>query len=121
MFNMNLFNKFFTFLGCLSLFSAPLIAEESSFIVGTTSGYAPFVSLDNQGNYEGFDIDLAELVAKKLNKKLVIKDLGSMPSLMMGLKMNKVDAVIWAVSITQERLKQMEMVYYQGEKLTVMP
>ena len=92
-----------------------------TFTVGTTSGYAPYVSLDSKGQYEGFDIDLAKLVAEKLNKKLVIKDLGSMPSLMIGLKQRKIDAIIWAVSITEERQKQMEIVYYQGEKITTMP
>lgn len=113
-------------LGCLFLFCGSLIAEEvqepaTNFIVGTTSGYAPFVSLDSNGQYEGFDIDLAKLVAKKLNKKLVIKDLGSMPSLMIALKQRKIDAIIWAVSITEARQKEMGMVYYQGEKITTMP
>ena len=102
------------------LFSASLFAEEP-LIVGTTSGYAPFVSLDSQGKYEGFDIDVAELLSQKLGRKLVIKDCGSMPSLMLALKQQKVDVLIWAISITEERQKTMEMVYYQGEKVTEMP
>ncbi len=119
-------NKFLKILGCLLLFCGSLVAGETklsteTFTVGTTSGYAPYVSLDSKGEYEGFDIDLAKLVAEKLNKKLVIKDLGSMPSLLLGLKQRKVDAVIWAVSITEERQKQMEMIYYQGKKVTSMP
>lgn len=123
---MNTLNKLWAILGCFFLFGGTLIAEEpkqplETFTVGTTSGYAPYVSLDNKGQYEGFDIDLAKLVAEKLNKQLVIKDLGSMPSLMIGLKQRKVDAVIWAVSITEAREKQMEMIYYQGEKITTMP
>lgn len=122
---MNLLNNFFIILGFSFLFGS-VFSEESkqsieTFVVGTTSGYAPFVSLGSNGEYEGFDIDLAKFVAEKLNKKLVIKDLGSMPSLLIGLKQKKIDAVIWAVSITEERLKQMEMVYYQGEKITTMP
>lgn len=122
---MNGLNKFSKILGCCFCFFGSLAAGETTqpetFTIGTTSGYAPYVSLDSQGQYEGFDIDLAKLVAEKLNKKLVIKDLGSMPSLMIGLKQRKVDAVIWAISITEERQKQMEMVYYQGEKVTKMP
>ena len=118
-------NKLSKIIGCLFLICGSLMAEETkqleTFTMGTTSGYAPFVSLDSKGEYEGFDIDLAKLVAEKLNKKLVIKDLGSMPSLMIGLKQGKVDAVIWAVSITEERQKQIEMVYYQGEKITTIP
>jgi arginine transport system substrate-binding protein len=117
---MNILNQFLKIFACCFLFFGTLAAEET-FTVGTTSGYAPYVSLDNKGEYEGFDIDLAKLVAEKLNKKLVIKDLGSMPSLMIGLKQEKIDAIIWAVSITEERQKRMEMIYYQGEKLTTMP
>lgn len=101
---------------CSSLF-----ATESELVVGTTSGYAPFVSLNEQGKYEGFDIDFSEQLAQKLNKKLVIKDCGSMPSLMMALKQKKIDLLIWAVSITEERQKAFNMVYYQGPQTTEMP
>ncbi|MES2273238.1 MAG: transporter substrate-binding domain-containing protein, partial [Chlamydiota bacterium] len=117
--------KFLIFFGSCIFLASTLFSKEPKtnelFTVGTTSGYAPYVSLDLAGQYEGFDIDLAKLVAEKINKKLVIKDLGSMPSLMLGLDLGKVDALIWAISITEEREKQMEMIYYQGEKITTMP
>lgn len=90
--------------------------EALPFVVGTTSGYAPYVSLNLQGDYEGFDIDVAKEIAKKLKRRLVIKDFGSMPGLMLGLKQGKADALIWAISITEERKKAMDMIYYQGEK-----
>jgi arginine transport system substrate-binding protein len=93
----------------------------ADFVVGTTSAYAPFVSLDEQGRYVGFDIDIAKELSKKLGRSLVIKDLGSMPALILALKQNKIDALIWAISITEERQKQMEMIYYQGEKVTMLP
>lgn len=115
-----------TFFQCLLLFSSCLwgvvFAEtEGSLRVATTSGYAPYVSLDLEGNYEGFDIDLAKEICKKVKKKLVIQDLGSMPSILMALKKKKVDAAIWAISITPERQKEMEMVSYQGDVLNDMP
>lgn len=91
------------------------------FVVGTTSAYAPFVSLDDEGKYVGFDIEVAELLAEKLGRKLVLKDLGSMPTLILALKQDKIDALIWAVSITEERQKQMDMIYYQGEIVTSLP
>jgi ABC-type amino acid transport substrate-binding protein len=40
---------------------------------------------------------------------------------LLSLEQGKVDLVIWAVSITLERNKKMEMVYYQGEKVMEMP
>lgn len=104
------------------LASAKLLGgEPEPLVVGTTSGYAPYVSLDAQGRYEGFDVDFAEALAQKMNRKLVLKDCGSMPSLLLALQQKKVDIVIWAVSITEDRQKKMAMVYYQGEKVTQMP
>jgi arginine transport system substrate-binding protein len=91
------------------------------FVVGTTSGYAPYVSLDESGNYVGFDIDIAKELSKRLNRTLVLKDFGSMPSLLLALKQKKVDAVIWAVSITEERKEKFAMIYYQGQKVNKMP
>ena len=60
---------------CLTFLYACLIAIclftnslwSADLIVGTTSAYAPFVSLDEQGKYVGFDIDIAEELAKKLS------------------------------------------------------
>ena len=46
---------------------------DQSLIVGMAAGYAPFVSINPSGQYEGFDIDLAEALAKKMGKKLVNK------------------------------------------------
>lgn len=109
---------FFTLLLSIQLFAG---ADQKPLVVGTTSGYAPFVSLDEKGNYVGFDIDFAEQLAKKLDRKLVIKDCGSMPGLLLALEQGKVDLLIWAVSITEERAQKMEMVYYQGEKIDKMP
>lgn len=107
---------------CALLFAMTgLLSSEQTLVVGTTSGYAPYVSLNEKGHYEGFDIDFAEALSQKLNRKMVIKDLGSMPALMLALEQKKVDVLIWAISITQERVKKMDMVYYQGEKVTQMP
>ena len=67
----------------LCLFGINLFAvsknDDGSLIVGTTSGYAPFVSLNEKGEYEGFDIDVGKELAKRLNRSFVIKDCGNMP------------------------------------------
>lgn len=110
------------FIFCLfSIISFSSTARADDLIVGTTSGYAPYVSINAEGEYEGFDIDIAKALADKLGRKLVIKDFGSMPALILALKQKKVDALIWAISITEERQKQMVMIYYQGEKVTSLP
>lgn len=95
--------------------------HNDTLIVGTVAGYAPFVSINPQGEYEGFDIDVANALARHINKKLILKDLGSMTALFMALEQGSIDAAIWALSITQDRLAKVAMVKYQGETTTAYP
>lgn len=89
--------------------------------IGMAAGYAPFVSVNEQGEYEGFDIDLSRALAQKLNRNLELKDLGSMNSLFIALDQGSIDAIIWGLSITQDRLKKVAMVRYQGKTVTSFP
>ena len=111
--------KAFFALSCIYIFT--IFSEERTLLVGTASGYAPFVSLNAEGQYEGFDIDVANLLSQKLNKSLKIIDLGTLPSLFLALEQGKIDVVIWAISITEQRSKKMQMIYYQGEKELTIP
>ncbi len=97
------------------------VNTKQQLIVGTAAGYAPFVSVNQDGVYEGFDIDVARELAQELGKELVIRDLGSMTSLFTALNQGQIDLVIWGLSITQERLQKVSMVHYQGEHLSSYP
>lgn len=92
--------------------------DADTLIIGTAANYAPFVSINPQGEYEGFDIDIAQEIGRILNKKVIIQDLGSMAPLFMALEQGSIDLIIWGLSITQERVKKVSMVRYQGEKTT---
>lgn len=89
--------------------------NEETLVVGIAAGYAPWISINASGAYEGFDIDVITAVAATMGKKLVLKDLGSMTPLLLGLQQGSIDAIIWGMSITQERMQKMAMVSYQGE------
>lgn len=93
----------------------------NSLIVGVAAGYAPFVSIDPSGEYEGFDIDVARALAQELGKKLILQDLGSMSSLFTALDQGKIDMIMWGMSITPARLQQVAMVHYEGEVTTSYP
>ncbi len=95
--------------------------DETMLVVGTAAGYAPWVSINERGEYEGFDIDVINAVAQKLNKKLVLKDLGSMTPLFLALQQGSIDAFIWGMEITQDRLKNVAMVRYQGDTISAYP
>jgi ABC-type amino acid transport substrate-binding protein len=109
-------------LGTLSY--RPIISEPTdanTLTIGIAAGYAPFISINAQGEYEGFDIDVAKAIADTLGKKLVLKDLGSMTPLLMALDQGSVDAIMWALSITHDRLKKFAMIHYQGENTVSYP
>ena len=95
--------------------------NQETLTVGIAAGYAPWISINQQGDYEGFDIDIIKQVATNMNKKLVFKDLGSMTSLLMALEQGSIDLIIWGMSITPERLQKYAMVHYQGTNLTTYP
>lgn len=84
-------------------------------IVGIAAGYAPWISINQTGAYEGFDIDVINAVAQRMGKQLILKDLGSMTPLLLALEQGTIDALIWGMSITQDRLRKIAMVRYQGE------
>lgn len=103
-------------IGSYFFFKQPKSPQNTNqFIVGMTGGYAPFISINPQGEYEGFDIDIARALAAQMGKELVLKDLGSMSGLFMALDQGSIDAIIWGLSITQDRLKKVAMIHYQGE------
>jgi ABC-type amino acid transport substrate-binding protein len=91
------------------------------FVVGTATGYAPWVSINEKNEYEGFDIDVITALAQKMNKKLELKDLGSMSALFIALDQGSIDAIIWGLSITKDRLKKVEMIHYQGKMINAYP
>ncbi len=95
--------------------------DKNSLTVGIAAGYAPWISINQSGDYEGFDIDVIKQVAATMDQTLILKDLGSMSSLLVALEQGSIDAIIWGMSITQDRLQKFAIVHYQGNNLTSYP
>ncbi|MCB9493734.1 MAG: amino acid ABC transporter substrate-binding protein [Epsilonproteobacteria bacterium] len=94
--------------------------DPKSLVVGVMSGYEPFACLDNQGALYGFDIDIADELSKRLGRKLVFKDL-NVAGLLLALEQGKIDILLSGLSITPERERKIEMIYYQGSDCTTYP
>lgn len=94
--------------------------SEDTLTLGTMSGWPPFVSINEQGAYEGFDIVIANEIARRLGKKLVIKDMDT-AALITALDQGTVDFIMTGLDITVERLKKITMIPYQGEPMTELP
>lgn len=93
----------------------PSSNEQDSLVVGMMSGWAPFMTINQSGDFVGFDVDVVQKIADKLGKKLVIKDFGALSTLLVALQQNKIDFALSGLDITQSRLQVMDMVAYTGE------
>ncbi len=88
-----------------------------TLVVGLQADYPPYEYVNEQGTVIGFDVDVATRIASLMGKKLVIKEMG-FDALILSLKSHKIDLIISGMSITPDRLKEIEMVPYHGDKVT---
>jgi len=82
-------------------------AQELTLKIGTEGAYPPFNNLTADGKLEGFDIDIANALCEEMKAKceFVTQDWdGMIPALQAG----KFDAIIASMSITPERLEQVD-------------
>ncbi len=78
------------------------IIERGELRVGFDAGYMPFEMTDKNGQFIGFDIDIAKEMAKAMGVKFVPVNTefdGIIPALMTG----KFDIILSGMTITQER------------------
>ncbi|MGF6642214.1 cystine transport system substrate-binding protein [Paraburkholderia sp. GAS33] len=88
-----------------SAFAADELAQIKSagvFKVGTEGTYAPFTYHDESGKLTGFDVDIATAIAQRLGVKPEFVE-GKWDGLIAGLDVNRYDAVINEVSVTDAR------------------
>jgi len=78
------------------------ILKRGELLVGFESGYVPFEMTDKPGKFIGFDMDMAQEMAKAMDVKLTLVNTawdGIIPSLVT----QKFDLIISGMTITQER------------------
>lgn len=87
--------------------------DQKALLVGLQSGYPPFEFIDKEGKVAGFDVDLAGLIAEKLGKQLVIKDM-EFEAEILSLRQGSIDLILSGMNITPKRLQEIAMVPYHG-------
>jgi len=80
------------------------IKQNKEFVVGMDNTFPPMEFTDDNNNTVGFDVDLANEIAKRLGAKLKIVAV-DWSGIQSALKSKKFDAIISCVSITDERKK----------------
>jgi ABC-type amino acid transport substrate-binding protein len=97
------------------------IKKSGKIIIGTNAGYPPFEYHDKKTNEViGFDMDLAQRIAKDLKVKVEIKDM-QFDGLIVALKAGAVDVVIAGMNPTPKRGKSVNFskVYYDAKQVLV--
>lgn len=115
---------FFTaiFIGIL-FFAWPNKEQRDSglLVVGTSLDYPPYEFIDRQtGQPAGLDIDIIKVIAEKLNKELVIKNM-PFTSLIFGLMTGEFDMIAAGMSYTERRARLVSFTepYLYGKTLVI--
>lgn len=106
------------FVGMIVVRTHKTMHPSDTLIVGMMSGWAPFMTINHNTEYEGFDVDVAKELAQRLGKKLVIKDMGTLATLFIALERNKIDIVMSGLDITKARTTAYDMIRYTGQNIT---
>lgn len=81
-------------------------AKGGTLVVGTEAGFAPY-ELKVGSSFIGIDIEMCALIAKKLDKELVIENM-NFDALPMAVSTNKVDMICAGMTVTEERKENMD-------------
>lgn len=79
--------------------------EPTTLQIATEGAYAPFNYTTNEGALAGFDVDLTHALCAKMNTACTI-NAQDWDGIIPALKSGKYDAIISAMSVTEERAKQ---------------
>ncbi len=97
------------------------IKERGYIIYGTEATFPPFEYYNNSNQVVGFDVDIANRIAKALGVKLKIVDM-SFDGLIPALTSKKIDFIVAAMTITSEREKTVNFsvpYYTAGQAIVV--
>ena len=114
--NVFLITIFFT--GCNSKDQTTMekIEDKGEMTFAMTGGYPPFNFINDDGDLDGFDIDIANALAKEMGVK-AIPITTAWDGIIGGLLSNRFDTIIGSMSITDARLEKVNFTnpyYYDG-------
>ena len=88
----------------LALFTACAPKEENVLIMATNANFPPYEYMEGE-EYAGIDIELAQEIAKKLGKELVIENI-EFGAIVAGVETKKYDIGVAGLTVTEDRKLQ---------------
>jgi len=104
---MKMIQKTLLAVAALAIAALPALAAQPKLIFGSDCTYPPMEMLDAKKEIVGFDIDMIKAVAQAAGFEAVIKNT-AWDGIFAGLTAGDYDAVLSAVTITEERARTMD-------------
>lgn len=94
--------------------------KNSKLVVATNAAFEPFEYVEDDGSYAGFDIEMAQYIANKLGRELVIEDM-EFNSVVTAVQSGKADIGIACITITDDRKKSVDFTtaYYSASQAII--
>ncbi len=98
-------------LGCVSVFASCSEDNSNELVMATNAAFPPYEYKVGEGknveDYAGIDIEIAQAVADKLGKELVIEDV-AFGTVLTGVSQGKFDFGMAGITVTEDRKKTMD-------------
>ncbi|MBE6602508.1 MAG: transporter substrate-binding domain-containing protein [Ruminococcaceae bacterium] len=100
--------------------SAKEDATKDQLVVATSTGFAPFEMVDENGKYYGIDLEIAKGLAEYLGKELVIKDM-KFESVVLSVQTKQCDIGMAGLTITpaREAMVTFSNSYYNASQVLI--
>lgn len=90
----------------MSLFAGCNTKNADELVMATNAAFPPYEYKEGDG-YKGIDVEIAEAIANKLGKKLVIEDV-EFGAVLTGVAQGKYDFGMAGITVTEDRKKTMD-------------
>jgi polar amino acid transport system substrate-binding protein len=96
--------------------------EKPTLVMATNASFPPFEFVNEQGEFDGFDVHLARAIADVLGRELVISDM-EFTAALAAVTTGQADVAIAAITIRPDRLETMDFStpYFQTDLVVVVP
>ncbi len=96
--------------------------EEGKLIMSTNAAFPPYEMTDDNGNFIGIDVEIAQAIAEKLGLELVIDNM-EFTAALEAAQQGKADMVMAGVTVNEDRLAVMDFSdsYATGIQVVIVP
>ncbi|MDO4556813.1 MAG: basic amino acid ABC transporter substrate-binding protein [Lachnospiraceae bacterium] len=89
-------------------------------IVGTNAEFPPFEFVNDDGEYDGFDIALMQAVCDKIGCEMEVSNM-EFKSLLGAMQLNSIDVIAAAMTVTEDRKQSVDFSesYYEAKQVII--